>query len=233
MTTATRHDLVWLDPMAARAARVAGPIRMAPALALNLLGIWLDQCHPLIVTRQQSPPAGPDTKSLAVGLALPPARGKHRIAFVVPAASVRRHARPPTLAQCRATLPDRWHRMVDAILGDAALSAMQVRVGGSAAMEHLTGLPCLEPGSDLDLLVYASSWPQALCGAQGLARLDGQFDATRLDGEILAPDGSAVAWRELQGRATQLLVKRHASAEMVDRAQLDRCFGPLASTVGA
>ena len=130
-----RHDLAWLAPDVAALARLSGASCTPEHTARALLGDWIRLGHPLIVTRQ--PPGSGEEISL--GLALPPARGKARLAFLVPRAGVRRTTSPPALAWASERLPQAWQPKLRAMLASREVAGAAVRIYGSAGMEILTG----------------------------------------------------------------------------------------------
>ena len=90
-----------------------------------------------------------------------------------------------------------------------------MRVYGSHGWQCLTGLEHVHQGSDLDLLVPVHN---AACADAAVRNLACFAAPMRLDGELIFPDGSAVAWREWQlwrsGQVAQLLVKRNRSVAL-------------------
>lgn len=217
-----RHDLAWLWPHTAGAARPAGG-SCAPAHAARaLLDDWIERGHPLIVTRQ-SPGSG---AGIALGLALPPAWGKARLAFLVPRECVRETMPPPTLASARERLPQAWRPKLRALLASSEVAAASPRVYGSAAIEALTGEPCLGLTSDLDLLLSPPTWAAAVAVAAAVAAIDEAIAEPRLDGEIWNPEGVAVAWRELAARPQRVLAKGHTDVELVSLASFGTSFAP-------
>jgi phosphoribosyl-dephospho-CoA transferase len=83
-------------------------------------------------------------------------------------------------------------------------------VYGGYGWERLTGLAYRRPGSDLDLLLRVSTLRQADAAAAALHASG--IESPRLDGELVFPNGSAVAWREWAiwraGWVDRVLVKR-------------------------
>ena len=108
----------------------------------------------------------------------------------------------------------------------------EVRVYGSYGWQFLTGMPYVRAGSDLDLSVHAPDLHAALRAldwlsqtvALGEAGYGGRSPSARLplrvDGEIVFPQGQALAWRELQqlrqGAVAQALVKDRHSLRLLD-----------------
>lgn len=179
----SRHDLVWLDAdgWAAVGAR------------------WGEYDWPLIVRRRDVDLA---EDCISVGLALPPdADGvKQRVALQVKRAHVKQHRRPLPLSEALHAAPERWR-------GELAALAAQVPAlaFGSLAMQAFTGLPYLREASDIDLLIAPRTRDEL---TSGLAALSAYHDRLPLDGEIVFPNGDAVAWKEwLQAGGARVLVK--------------------------
>ncbi|MDD5298704.1 MAG: malonate decarboxylase holo-[acyl-carrier-protein] synthase [Rhodocyclaceae bacterium] len=205
-----RHDLVWLEPLAAGDARTVSLGCLPDAEARGLLADWLERGHPLIVSRQPEMAEG----LLALGLALPPSLGKHRLPFQVPVCHVRRSAAPPRLADLASALPESWLSLIGALLASPALAAVCPRVLGSAGMQAVTLEPCLGEASDLDLLLAAPDWPAAEAALLALEAITDASPLPRLDGELCSPDGFAAAWREVAASPARLLVKGLHSVTM-------------------
>lgn len=215
-----RHDLVWLAPAAARTAQPDGACAAAdPDSDPNtgrLLADWVASGHPLIVARQHGE-LGP--AQIRLGLALPPALGKRRLAFRVGRADIVRSMPPPALSAANFdALPADWQALLATLLGMPAIMSTAPRIYGSAALQMTTGLACLGAESDLDLLLTPPDWATALAACCALTALDAPQRRPRLDGEIRNGAGEAVAWRELAADARQLLVKTHAAVRLVGRA---------------
>jgi phosphoribosyl-dephospho-CoA transferase len=203
MTTAcgvnlARHDLVRVTP-ASWAQIMAG----GPGLADEpLLADWAERRRPLIVRR-----AGCDDHRsvglVPLGLPLPPAQGRRRIAIRVPPVAICDVSSPPRLVELASSAPVAWSATIDRLL---RLDA-DVRAYGSLAWQHATGLPYLSAKSDLDLLWRHAAGNSCEALLAGIAAIEGQAPM-RIDGEVVAADGGAVHWRELQSAAAEVLVKR-------------------------
>lgn len=205
-----RHNLAWLAPGAVTRAELHGRACIDPAAARVLLAGWIARGHPLIVTRQ---PLDAEHR-VALGLALPPSEGKWRLGFLVDRAAIAQISLPPTLMDARASLPAAWSRKVAALLASPAIRATQPRIYGSAAMQAISGEECLGDASDLDLSLAPRSWSAAQSALAALAEIDAAWTGPRLDGEIAAPDGGAVAWRELRAALAKVLVKRLSGVDL-------------------
>lgn len=223
-----RHDLVWLAPAAARMARPDGPCATADSGAGRLLADWVASGHPLIVARQDG---GLGAGQIRLGLALPPALGKRRLAFRVGRADIVRSTPPPALSAANFdALPADWQALLATLRGEPAIMATSPRIFGSAALQMTTGLACLGAESDLDLLLTPPDWTAALAACRALGALDDPQRRPRLDGEIRNGAGEAVAWRELAADARQLLAKGNTSVRLVGREAFADGF---LATVGA
>ena len=99
-----------------------------------------------------------------------------------------------------------WRALVDTLQAVGT----SPRVYGGHGWQRITGLAYLHAASDLDLLLSVAD--AAMADATVAALHAATFSAPRLDGEIVFPDGSAVAWREWQawraGRVKSVLVKQ-------------------------
>lgn len=186
---------------------------------------WLAADRPLVVARQPcgAVQAGIKVDTVAVGLTLPPAPDKRRIALSVAASDIIRYTQPLLLADAITHAPAEWQPAL-AELHDAAINNdIELRVFGSLAWQALSGLPYLTPQSDIDLLWHAQSHSQLQQGIELLAQWE-RSSGLRADGEVLFGGGSAVSWREWatlkSDDAQRVLVKRASSAELVDPREL-------------
>ncbi len=161
--------------------------------------------------------------TIAVGLALPPAHGKRRIALCVAAHDIVRRTSPLLLADALAHAPAQWRPALAQLDAAAKDIDIELRVFGSLAWQALSGLTYLTPQSDIDLLWHPQSHMQL---QQGIALLESweRDHGLRADGEVLFGAGSAVSWREWatlkSGDDKRVLVKRISSAELVDARKL-------------
>ena len=180
-----RHDLV--------SVRQGGPNPIpwqVPALAR---AAWEAAGRPLIVRR------GSSDGGLPLGLPLPPAMGKARIALVLPPARV---SPRPTLGLTTFLrhAPAHWRATLKAAVALAQTHGLRVTPFGALLWEALLGLDYLQPGSDLDLLwrcpgPVPSSFLKDLVGLSDDAPM-------RLDGEIVVAN-RGVQWQELADSGPQ------------------------------
>jgi phosphoribosyl-dephospho-CoA transferase len=211
-----RHELLWVMPNA-----------WAAALAKRSLGYdqmlsgWADRGWPVIVRRRMES----DGTMVPVGVPLPPAAAKARVALALPQEAViaRRHL--PHLRTLAA--PPRWRPTIAGLLALGERHGVEPAAFGSLLWEHFTGLPYLSERSDLDLV-----WPVhrgcvlalLLDGIGGIER----SAPMRIDGEIVFADGAAANWRELQRALghrgpTEVLVKTMDGARFVEVTSVPGC----------
>ncbi|MEG0185636.1 MAG: malonate decarboxylase holo-[acyl-carrier-protein] synthase [Stenotrophomonas sp.] len=202
-----RHTLVWLPVHAGWRADVAAH---EPRLSA-----WFAQGLPAMVARRAAD--DPDPR-LRLGVPLPPAEGKQRLALRVARQDIGQLQAPPALsdvlaaAGCRIPLP--WHAPLLAL---AALAP--ARVFGAFAWQHLTGLDYVQPRSDIDLLWQVADAAQADALVAQLQAWEARHPH-RIDGELCLVDGGAVNWREYAGCSREVLVKRIDGAALEPRASL-------------
>lgn len=207
----SRHDRAWLSSAGWDAAVAGAAPAHAPALEQ-----WRKQDWPLIVTRR-TPDAAPG--ALCLGLALPPAAGrKIRIAVQVHEHMVARIEAPLSLRVAAVAAPAAWTAPLAALLADAG--SINLHAYGSLALQAITSLPYLSDASDIDLLLSPASVQELDAGMHLLQSHQQQLP---LDGEIVFPDGAAVAWKEWRdttGASARVLVKDAASVRLVTNASL-------------
>ncbi|MBH1553079.1 malonate decarboxylase holo-[acyl-carrier-protein] synthase [Stenotrophomonas maltophilia] len=206
-----RHTLVWLSAHAGWQADIAAH---EPRLAN-----WFAQGLPAIVARRAADDADP---RLRLGVPLPPAEGKLRLALRVPARDVLRTASPPTLQTVlEGNVPQDWQRPLQ-VLQDITAA----HVFGAFAWQHLTGLHYVHARSDIDLLWRIESTAQADALVARLLAWENEH-GRRVDGELCLSGDAAVNWREYAGRSREVLVKRHDGAALELRESV---FAPAGVT---
>ena len=187
-----RHDLVDVEAGAWAAACAAWRPRCALTCdqAAAVEG-WAAHGRPAIGRRALP---GDPAACVGVGVPLPPTLGKLRVALSVPVEAVR--GRPSTpLAAARQAAPPAWETTNTSLEALGRTVGITPAVYGALLWQHLTGLPYLHPGSDLDLLWLVGDPGVVAALLSGLTRLD-EVSPVRLDGELLTPAGG-VNWREL------------------------------------
>ncbi|CAB5279719.1 phosphoribosyl-dephospho-CoA transferase [Burkholderia multivorans] len=206
-----RHTLVTLTADGWRTA-----FARDPALAADpVVRAWADGARPLVVRR-----ASPDEAAagrVPLGIPLPPAAGKRRIALNVAHNAVATAGPPPAFADVLAAAPHAWQLTLRELDALGARCGVQGRVFGSLAWQALTGDSYLSASSDLDVLFPL---PAASCIApllDGLAAIAAHAPM-RIDGELLRDDGAGVNWRELQARLPEVAVKTAIAVELMPAA---------------
>jgi phosphoribosyl-dephospho-CoA transferase len=212
----SRHGLVWVRPEC----HTAVASQASDSELHTQVATWLEADRPLVVARQPEN-ITPDT--ISVGLALPPAHGKSRIALSVAASDITRYTPPLLLADAIAHAPPEWQPALSELDAAAHHMDIELRVFGSLAWQALSGMQYLTPRSDIDLLWHPHSHTQLQQGIALLARWE-QSSGLRADGEVLFGGSSAVSWREWStlnsGNDQRVLVKRSSSAELVEASKL-------------
>jgi phosphoribosyl-dephospho-CoA transferase len=198
-----RHAMVTAAPEAWRAMLAA-----RPDLAVDpLVAGWADAGRPLVARRAAE---GDPPHLTPLGLPLPPAQGKQRIALSLPAHAILDFAAPPILKDAAPSAPGAWRPAIDELVR----LDPQTRVFGSLAWSHLTGLAYLGEGSDLDLLWDLPAPADLDRLLAGIAAVDRRAPM-RIDGEILGSAGG-VNWRELLAGG-EVLVKGRTGVRMMSR----------------
>lgn len=183
-----RHDLVWLDLAGDAAAFAVAAEQAGHARS------WVQQGRPLVVARQ-SGVATKETNQLNLGFTLPSAPARTRVLLRAPRAAIIRHSRPLLLPDAIGHAPANWRDGMSSLHDLCTKAGAVARVYGSLSSQAYTGEIYVDAASDLDLLLECSAGARL---DELLAALE-EFPVRtlRIDGEILAPTGWAVAWREL------------------------------------
>jgi phosphoribosyl-dephospho-CoA transferase len=199
MQRLVRNRLVWLDDAAWQ-----GLIARAPdAQAAEIMAQWQALQRPLVVCTQ---PSGLPPGRMALGLPAPQRWSRRRLALQAPIAGLTRNAAFPALSQVGR--PHGWG--LPALALDQALTGLgaTARVHGSHGWQLITGEAYVHEASDLDLGIEVPHFDAA---CQACHRLAAAGLPMRLDGELVFPDGTAIAWREfarmLAGQASEVLAK--------------------------
>lgn len=177
---------------------------------------WCAAGRPLVIARRRSEDGAGE---LRLGLAMP---DKRRIGLHVRTEAVTGRLPPLPLAEAVDAAPAVWRPMLTDLARRAQELGTAAAVYGSLAWQQRTGLRYVRPESDIDLL-FAPCGRRQLEGLLELLMAVGN-DSPRLDGEILLPDGAAVAWRELAGRPARLLVKGATEVGLRDLASVLALF---------
>lgn len=185
-----RHDLVWLTSRGWQRVRASAPVE-----AIGALDGWRDGGWPAVVRRAEADLAPGE---VAIGFALPPRLedgGKLRVGCHVDLADVQRRTRALPLVGALDAVPQAWRESLAALERQAADAGLGLAVYGSVALEALTGMHYLTEKSDIDLLLRPLNRQQLMAGLELFAA---HAATLPLDGEVVFPDGRAVAWKELR-----------------------------------
>lgn len=200
-----RHQIVHIDPAAWPALVDAQP----NLKAISTIEEWAILGRPLIARRRLcSDVAG----KVPLGLPLPPSMGKQRLAFTVASEVVTSTSLPPLLADAIPFAPVAWRSTL------AALVAVEpdVRCFGSLAWEYLTNLPYVSATSDVDLLWQVLTTRDADALVVAIAPIEASAPMG-IDGELVAPSGLAIQWREWASGASDVLAKARDGNQIIPR----------------
>ncbi|MBL8278086.1 MAG: malonate decarboxylase holo-[acyl-carrier-protein] synthase [Pelomonas sp.] len=218
MTPLHRHQIAWLS----REGWQHVLARPWDDDARQCLKHWAGHRLPLVVTRQS---ASLGEGQVALGLCAPARWAYRRLALQLPQADVAYFDEFPLLERVVAQLPASARAGARSLAQALHREGLAARAYGSHGWQALTGLEHLRAGSDLDLWLGVAGTAEADAAVALLARWSGPV---RLDGELVFPGDTAVAWREWQawreGRTRGLLVKRLQGASTV---QALAAFEPL------
>jgi phosphoribosyl-dephospho-CoA transferase len=212
----SRHDLVWLSPEGWKAV-----VAQAPAADVEAIELWRRKDWPAIVRRSDVGTAESATATagtVSLGIALQPnGEGiKRRIAMRAQLAHVTRRIPALPLRDALCAAPAAWLPALDALNSDLP----GLRVYGSLALQALTGLRYLTESSDIDLLASPLTTAELAAAIELLAT---HAAGLPLDGEIVFPDGGAVAWKEWRNATrdkARVLVKSIDAVRLADTASL-------------
>lgn len=206
-----RHDLVWLDSSIA-----VGSFAAAAEHTDDVRG-WVKQGRPLVVARQSDALAR-QADQLMLGFTLPSAPMRTRISLRAPRAAIIRHTRPLLLLNVIDHAPSNWRATISSLHALCEKMGAVARVYGSLSSQAVTGENYLDAASDLDLLLECGEKTQLHSLLAALETFP--LHTPRTDGEIFAPTGWAVAWRELAaairtGTPRQVLAKSDCETRLI------------------
>jgi phosphoribosyl-dephospho-CoA transferase len=208
-----RHELLTVAPSLWRSELASRPaVAAAPFLAT-----WADNGWPVVVRRRM---VGDRPDGVPVGVPLPPAAGKMRIALTVSEQAVLERSSPPSLQAISHAADSAWEPTIRALIALGARYGVSPAAFGSLLWQYRTGLPYLSAHSDLDVLWPISADCEIGALVAGIAATE-QRAPMRIDGEVVLPDGEAVNWRELhialnQDGPRQVLAKSIDGVRLLD-----------------
>jgi len=186
------------------------------AQAQTIFSHWRSYQLPLVVCRQR---AETQSNHVCMGLPSPQQWSRRRVALTVCLDHLTAHAGFPTLAQVVQT--NHWVSAVIELSDAIANLGAKAHVYGSHGWQWLTGLTYLHEASDLDLSLSVNSWEMA---SQLVHCLVNTSIHCRVDGEIVFPQGQAIAWRELyqliQGKTSHVMMKDRHSLKLLSQEEL-------------
>jgi phosphoribosyl-dephospho-CoA transferase len=211
-----RHDLVWVDPDTDKS------LLLVSDEHAEIVRNWIQQNWPLVVTRQ-SDLAATQAGQIQLGITLPSAPARTRVALRVPQAALVSYSRPLLLTDAIAYAPPAWRGHLAGVAEICATHAVVARVYGSLSTQAFTRQNYLDESSDVDLLFECSKKTILQKLLEELQSLEMQ--PLKIDGEILTQSGWAVAWRELStalqtGAPDKVLAKSYHEARLIELDQL-------------
>lgn len=179
--------------------------------ARDCLQHWSRNGLPLVVTRQPAPLQRDG--QVMLGLPAPAAWGRRALSLQLPLSQLGWLDEFPEVSRVLPLLPARARRAVQALAARLAADGLRARAYGSFGWQCVNRLQYVHARSDLDLWLAVEDEAQADLAATHLQAAG--TGGLRIDGELMFPDGAAVAWREWAawrgGRAGGVLVKRLCS----------------------
>ena len=211
-----RHHLIWLDPLLD-----VTPCTPDFGHAAFVRG-WAVEERPFVVARQPKQSLMGATH-IALGLSLPKPATRQRISLYVPKEAILRQSAPMELRLSMAPAPH-WQMLISRILDICTTAHVTPCVYGSLLWQTISNREYITDTSDLDVLFVCNNSSNMNLLLDSLASLN--ESGPRLDGEILAPAGWAVAWRELatvrtSGAPVSVLAKSLYDARLIS---LDEFF---------
>ena len=190
---------------------------------LAALDAWIAAGRAVVARRRESA----STTACDLAVALPLSDDRLRIGFTVDPRVVVRIAAPCTLAETIVHAPAHWREPLGVLNERAARIGIVLHVHGSLAWQAISGEACVRPGSDVDLLWTAASLDE-VDRVLALLRDWEAGRALRADGELLLPNGDAIAWRELTRPGDRVLVKHQDRVSLQSTAWWQACISGLA-----
>lgn len=212
---AQRHNLVWLDPDLDLLPYT--PVSEYASFARE----WIEQGLPLVVARQPKQQEG-GAAHIALGLTLPPPTTRRRMSLYVPTEAILRHRGPLELTRSLAHAHP-WQEVIQQLLAVCKAAGVTPCVYGSLLWQTVSRYRYVTDTSDLDVLFVCNESSDIGKLVASLAAFEGS--TPRLDGEILAPSGWAVAWREMAaaykaGGSPKVLAKSICEARLISLDEL-------------
>jgi phosphoribosyl-dephospho-CoA transferase len=191
-----RHDLVWLD----------SEFNYTPEL-----NDWVVQKFPCVVIRQTSP--APNYLNIAWCNGMDKKVSRH--SCLIPIQSIVSHTAPLPLINIAQYFVAETTSLIKTIRKLEQLN-FKPCIYGSFSWQILTQKNYIHDNSDLDVLLHVATHNQLgyiLTLLDNLAMISGR----RVDGELIFPDGCAVAWREWFSDSDKVLCKAFSEVSFTHR----------------
>lgn len=181
---------------------------------IPLLQHWATRGWPAIIRR----PLPADAPGMVpIGVPLPPAAQKLRIALAVSPEDVLGEEDLPALQAAAAVAPAAWQPRIATLLALGQTYQLTPRCFGSLCWQARTGLAYLSAGSDLDVVWPVAAQTDLAVMARDIMNAE-RIPGPPLDGELVLSDGRAVNVREFCAAlrtGEEVLVKDARGATLV------------------
>lgn len=205
-----RHSLVWLN------AKGWDALQNAHSNLDEILNLWRANNFPFVVRRNDKDACA---QTVAMGLSLPLDRKKQTYALTTEFSYIDSFSDALDLKEV--IVPEQWREGVNALIKDAQMHSLDIKVYGSLAWQNVTQLEYIHPLSDIDCLIVVENQKQLL---SALSILQHHSLFLPLDGELIFFKEQAVSWKELINKpapqSPTLLVKTSDGVRLENR----ECF---------
>ncbi|PTV95779.1 phosphoribosyl-dephospho-CoA transferase [Rhodobacter aestuarii] len=225
----TRHTLVYVDDAARKVLLPAlldslpAPMRY-PALEAQVGGIFLKDRIPGIACR----PTGPVPKGGGqLGFSFPIRLEEQRVraAVAVSVDQVTAGVTPWEVMGLAEMLGDTAHPVIPALSAICDETGCKIGLIGSLAMQVVTGLRYLRPGSDVDIVVRGKALDSLMDFHAELGALSART-GLKIDAEVELSGSIGVKLSELVSSADQVLGKTISGVELISRNRLSEIMSP-------
>lgn len=147
--------------------------------------------------------------------------------MAVAVSAIADHRPPLPLRETLGAAPPNWREPLGELAAELEAAGEEACVYGSLAWQYWSassGTAYLTASSDVDLLFRPMSWSAVLKIVGVLECFERQHQAPRPDGEIVLPDGDAIAWREISNHPPKVLAKGMNRARLRDMDSVRSVF---------
>jgi phosphoribosyl-dephospho-CoA transferase len=163
---------------------------------------WFQKGFPGIVRR----PCFAENKKICIGVPFPPSMGKLRLACDLPMEKIAAIKKPPTLLECRKSLPDDSAGALEKLQFELDKKKLKAYAVGSIAWETLTGINYVTENSDIDLLFIVENKNEFKDIDAILEHWHSEINR-KCDIEIMLSNGNGFLWKEHKQSNGEVLVK--------------------------